>query len=181
MMEKLPAHQSKKETLATVPASSVQLVNVDHEKCGEVRKCYSRALTDEALAGVERVDLLLPRNRKKFEETHKTFHVGNSSVLSKVKTFLPQMALAQKELDNDENQDNFDIENLDGYAGPVIEMDVGLFSYSSENENCASSSTESDTDDNEDVDGKDKIKTNLCSDDDNVAGDMCSTIKHLPN
>ncbi|XP_014673947.1 PREDICTED: uncharacterized protein C12orf45-like [Priapulus caudatus] len=111
----------------------------------------SNELTDEELATVPRKDLMLPQNKAKLDRPRETFRTQRSSLLTKVKDFLPQMAQAQRHLEKVDNPHQLDIENLNGYDGPVIEMDIGLFNYSGESDS-ESSDSDSDADSDHDSD-----------------------------
>lgn len=73
----------------------------------------------------------------------KTFRFNESSVLTKVKQFLPEMAEENAKLQAvlDSNPEKLNIENTDDYDGPIIEMDLALMAT-----NDYSSSSIEDTD-----------------------------------
>ncbi|GAB6029174.1 hypothetical protein CHUAL_004949 [Chamberlinius hualienensis] len=85
-----------------------------------------------------------------------TFRLENSSVLDKVKGFLPEIKQANCEVEKAiENGDDVDIENIDeNYDGKLIEMDFALFpngddSSEDECDNHLASSSDDDSIDNE--------------------------------
>ncbi|XP_030829217.1 uncharacterized protein C12orf45 homolog [Strongylocentrotus purpuratus] len=82
----------------------------------------------------------------------KPFKMGPSSVLGRVKSFLPQMEVANKQLEEkiaDGAMEDLDIENVDDCEGPIIEMNLALCAHdenSDDEEEEESEEDESDSD-----------------------------------
>ncbi|XP_004446840.1 NOP protein chaperone 1 [Dasypus novemcinctus] len=98
------------------------------------------------------LDRLLINSSKK-NSTLQTVRVGRSPLLDQVQTFLPQMAQANERLRKEmatAPPGRFDIENVDGTLGKVIQMDVALFEMNQSDPKEEDSSEESLQDSSED-------------------------------
>ncbi|XP_054751196.2 NOP protein chaperone 1-like [Lytechinus pictus] len=82
-------------------------------------------------------------------QKNKPFKVGPSSVLDRVKSFLPQMEVANKQLEEriaDGKTVDLDIENVDNCEGPIIEMNLALCARDENSDEEESEEDESDSD-----------------------------------
>ncbi|XP_048212752.1 NOP protein chaperone 1 [Perognathus longimembris pacificus] len=85
--------------------------------------------------------------------TLQTIRIERSPLLDQVQTFLPQMAQANEKLQKEmavAPPDRFNIENIDGTLGNVIQMDVALFEMNQSDSKEEDSSEESSQDTSED-------------------------------
>ncbi|XP_063471271.1 NOP protein chaperone 1 isoform X2 [Symphalangus syndactylus] len=91
-----------------------------------------------------------PKSRK--TSTLQTVRIERSPLLDQVQTFLPQMARANEKLRKEmaaAPPGRFNIENIDGPHGKVIQMDVALFEMNQSDSKEADSSEESSQDSSE--------------------------------
>ncbi|CAH7320474.1 NOP protein chaperone 1 [Phodopus roborovskii] len=91
-----------------------------------------------------------PHSRK--TSTLQTVRVQRSPLLDQVQAFLPQMAQANEKLQKEmavAAADHFNIENIDGTSGNIIQMDVALFEMNQSDSKEEGSSEESSQDGSE--------------------------------
>ncbi|XP_078000973.1 uncharacterized protein LOC144453530 [Glandiceps talaboti] len=91
----------------------------------------------------------------------KTYKASPSSVLQSVKDFLPMMASANRNLQDQlehSAREEFDIENVENHTGPLIEMDLAIFQENSDSD---------DSDSDFDLDSEEEKK--------NINGLSCSS------
>ncbi|XP_070557929.1 NOP protein chaperone 1-like [Ptychodera flava] len=133
------------EKCAVIPSNKAEV-----KTPSQYKEAHSKELLNVGRNAFEAKFLLNPR---------KTFKPGPSSVLQSVKDFLPVLSTANHELEKKmENipRSEFDIENVDNFSGPVIEMDLALFKEDSD---------QSDSDYELDSDENHKSNDDISSDD----------------
>ncbi|XP_062931203.1 NOP protein chaperone 1 isoform X2 [Cynocephalus volans] len=116
-----------------------------------------------------------PNSRK--TSTLQTVRIERSPLLDQVQTFLPQMAQANEKLRKDMSAappGRFNIENIDGTLGKVIQMDVALFEMNQSDSKEEDSSEESSQDSSEDSSESE-------SEDDSIPGEVTVDNIKLPN
>ncbi|CAK7297895.1 NOP protein chaperone 1 [Vulpes lagopus] len=97
--------------------------------------------------------LIQPKPNCRKNATLQTVRVERSPLLDQVQTFLPQMAQANEKLRKEmaaASPGRFNIEDIDGDLGKVIQMDVALFEMNQSNSKEEDSSEESLQDSSED-------------------------------
>ncbi|XP_076968006.1 NOP protein chaperone 1 [Tamandua tetradactyla] len=124
------------------------------------RGCARVSVSKELLAagsgsGAGILDRLLINSRPSSEKnsTLQTVRVERSPLLDQVRTFLPQMAQANEKLRREmatAPPGRFDIENVDGTLGRIVQMDVALFEMSQSDSKEDDSSEESSESEGED-------------------------------
>ncbi|XP_003929686.1 NOP protein chaperone 1 [Saimiri boliviensis] len=96
--------------------------------------------------------LINPQPKSRKTSTLQTVRIERSPLLDQVQTFLPQMAQANEKLRKEmaaAPPGRFNIENVDGTHGKVIQMDVALFEMNQSDSKEADSSEESSQDSSE--------------------------------
>ncbi|XP_046452654.1 NOP protein chaperone 1-like [Daphnia pulex] len=93
---------------------------------------HSTALLDVEGSKVKTKENLVFSLLQEKKRSNGTFKIQPSLSLQRVKEFLPQIMKAnvkvQEEILSDPNKKTiYDIQNIDGASGPVIEMDVALY------------------------------------------------------
>ncbi|ELW71606.1 uncharacterized protein C12orf45 homolog [Tupaia chinensis] len=116
-----------------------------------------------------------PSSRK--TSTLQTVRIERSPLLDQVQTFLPQMAQANEKLRKEmaaAPPGSFNIENIDGTLGKVVQMDVALFEMNQSDSKEEDSSEESSQDSSEDSSESE-------DEDDSIAGEVTIDNIKLPN
>uniref|UniRef100_A0A452UWT4 Uncharacterized protein n=1 Tax=Ursus maritimus TaxID=29073 RepID=A0A452UWT4_URSMA len=114
--------------------------------------CYSK-LSVCVLSGIWDRLLIDPKRNCRKNSTLQTVRIERSPLLDQVQTFLPQMAQANEKLRKEmaaAPPGRFNIEDIDGALGKVIQMDVALFEMNQADSKEEDSSEESSQDSSED-------------------------------